>query len=60
MKKLIFTCFVMVLTVMAIGQKTITGTITDETGETLIGVNILEKGTSTEPRRILMVLTQLL
>ena len=35
----------MVLTIAAIGQRTITGTITDDSGETLIGVNVLEKGT---------------
>lgn len=36
----------MVLTIVAFGQRTITGTVSDETGETLIGVNVLEKGTS--------------
>ena len=36
----------MLLTIAAIGQKTVNGTITDEFGETLIGVNILEKGTT--------------
>jgi len=45
MKKLILFSFLMVLTIVAIGQRTITGTITDKSGETLIGVNVLEKGT---------------
>lgn len=36
----------LVLQVMVMGQKTITGTVTDETSEPLIGVNILIKNTS--------------
>jgi len=45
-KHLLLFSLMMLLTIAAIGQKTVNGTITDEFGETLIGVNILEKGTT--------------
>ena len=32
--------------VAAVAQRTVTGTVTDERGETLVGVNILFKGTA--------------
>ena len=37
--------FISFLTVGVVAQKTVTGTITDRTGEVLIGVNVVEKGT---------------
>ena len=45
MKKLLKTFILLLSTIMVFGQTTITGTITDETGEPLIGASILEGGT---------------
>lgn len=47
MKKLILLVFVfLIFTVGLMAQKTVTGTITASDGEALIGVNIIEKGTT--------------
>ena len=40
-KHLLLFSLMMLLTIAAIGQKTVNGTITDKFGETLIGVNML-------------------
>ena len=47
MRSTLLTLLLMSLSYLAIGQVTITGTITDEaTGEPLIGASVLKKGTS--------------
>ncbi len=43
--KIVLTLFFSCLTLLGISQKTVTGTVTDTDGETLIGVNILIQGT---------------
>ncbi len=46
MKKLLTLCSLFLfISVTTYAQRTVTGTITDKTGEALIGVNILEEGT---------------
>lgn len=44
LSKLIFLCFMSIGTVFA--QTEVSGTVTDQSGEPLIGVNIIEKGTT--------------
>lgn len=48
MKKrlLLFTSLVLFLSTAALAQRTVQGTVKDQGGETLIGVNVLEAGTS--------------
>ncbi len=47
MKKLSLLLFMVFATVsIALSQKTVTGTVTDDTGEALIGANVLVKGTN--------------
>ena len=46
-KSLIFTLCLLLAGFVAQAQTTVSGTVTDETGETLIGVNVLVVGTST-------------
>ncbi len=46
MKKLLKTFTLLLWSVIVFGQTTITGTVTDESGEPLIGASILEEGTS--------------
>ena len=46
MKNLLKTFILMLCAVVVYGQTTITGTVTDEGGETLIGASILEEGTT--------------
>lgn len=43
--KIVLTLFFSCLTLLGISQKTVTGTVTDLEGETLIGVNIVIQGT---------------
>ncbi|HQU60684.1 MAG TPA: carboxypeptidase-like regulatory domain-containing protein, partial [Saprospiraceae bacterium] len=43
---LLFTSLVLFLSMSAWAQRTVTGKVIDEDGETLIGVNVLEVGTS--------------
>ncbi|MBV6652827.1 MAG: carboxypeptidase-like regulatory domain-containing protein, partial [Mameliella sp.] len=46
-KKLLTTlCFAMLLAFPLVAQQTVSGTVTSDDGESLIGVNIIEKGTS--------------
>lgn len=45
MKNLLTTLVLLLCTVVVIGQTTITGTVTDDSGEPLIGASILEQGT---------------
>ncbi len=48
MKKLsLILALVLAVTGMALAQRTVTGTVTDETGESLIGASVLVKGTTT-------------
>ena len=46
MKKTVFTLFLSCIALFLWGQITVSGTVTDQQGEALIGVNILEEGTS--------------
>ncbi|HMQ05646.1 MAG TPA: SusC/RagA family TonB-linked outer membrane protein [Saprospiraceae bacterium] len=47
MKRISLLLFVFMVAVsMAIAQRTVTGTVTDQTGEPLIGANVLAKGTT--------------
>ncbi|MDR1745983.1 MAG: carboxypeptidase-like regulatory domain-containing protein, partial [Tannerella sp.] len=39
-------CILFVGTLTAFGQKRVTGTVTDAKGETVIGANVAEKGTT--------------
>lgn len=47
MRRISLLLFVFLVTVsMAIGQRSVTGTVTDQSGEPLIGANVLAKGTT--------------
>ncbi|MDR1746154.1 MAG: carboxypeptidase-like regulatory domain-containing protein, partial [Tannerella sp.] len=39
-------CILCMGTLTAFGQKRVTGTVTDAKGETVIGANVIEKGTT--------------
>jgi TonB-linked SusC/RagA family outer membrane protein len=45
-KLLCLLCILFVGTLTAFGQKRVTGTVTDTNGETIIGANVVEKGTA--------------
>jgi TonB-linked SusC/RagA family outer membrane protein len=45
-KALCLLCFLMSLSFSALAQKRISGTVTDAAGETIIGANVVEKGTT--------------
>ncbi len=47
MKKLLFTLSLVFVVGLVMGQRTITGVITDDSGESLIGANVLAEGTTT-------------
>ncbi len=45
-KRILFTFILVVTCILAYGQDIVTGTIMDETGETVIGASVVEKGTT--------------
>ena len=46
LKRILFSFILVVACTMAYGQNIITGTIVDDTGETVIGASVVEKGTT--------------